>query len=75
MECNFEHTKKYIRKITINVLENDLPKNIVLNVNIPRFNKKGIRELKFVVKQMLTGLRNLIKESIQWDKKYYSVNW
>ena len=44
--ANFEHTKKYIRKITLSVLKNELPKNIVLNVNIPKLDKKGIRGIK-----------------------------
>ena len=45
-DANFEASKEYVRKITLNVLKNKLPEGIVLNVNIPDLKKdeiKGIR--------------------------------
>ena len=45
-DANFEASKEYVRKITLNVLKNKLPEGVVLNVNIPDLKKdeiKGIR--------------------------------
>ena len=45
-DANFEASKDYVRKITMNVLKNKLPEGVVLNVNIPVLKKdeiKGIR--------------------------------
>jgi 5'-nucleotidase len=36
MECRFETMKPFIRKITLEVLENRLPQGVVLNVNFPK---------------------------------------
>ncbi len=41
--ANFEHLKKHIRTIVKNVLENGLPEGIVLNVNFPKDQIKGVK--------------------------------
>ena len=41
--ADFSHLKKHIKSIAKNVLENGLPQGIVLNVNFPKENIKGIR--------------------------------
>lgn len=42
--ANFEPLKAYIRKISLNVLENGLPDGVVLNVNFPKSETfKGIK--------------------------------
>ncbi len=41
--ADFESLKKYVRIITNNVLKNSLPKGVVLNVNFPVNEIKGIR--------------------------------
>ncbi len=42
--ADFEPLKKYIRQITMNVLENGLPDGVVLNVNFPKSKTfKGIK--------------------------------
>ncbi len=42
--ADFESLKKYIRQITMNVLENGLPDGVVLNVNFPKSKTfKGIK--------------------------------
>jgi len=41
--ADFTHTKPYIKKITQQVLDNGLPKGVVLNVNLPKNNIKGIK--------------------------------
>jgi 5'-nucleotidase len=45
-EADFTHTREYIKKITQQVLKQDLPKGVALNVNFPKKRKdplKGIR--------------------------------
>lgn len=45
-DANFDACKEYVRKITMNVLKNNLPEGVVLNVNIPVLKEdkiKGIR--------------------------------
>ncbi|MBQ0116276.1 MAG: 5'/3'-nucleotidase SurE [Flavobacterium sp.] len=41
--AKFEHTKTYIKQITTEVLKNGLPKGVVLNVNLPKEEIKGIK--------------------------------
>jgi len=46
LTANFEHTTKFIETITKNVIENGLPKGVVLNVNIPKLSAKEIKGIK-----------------------------
>ena len=41
--ADFTHTKPYIKKIAEQVLVNGLPNGVVLNVNLPKQNIKGIK--------------------------------
>lgn len=45
-DANFEASKEFIKKITLNVLKNKLPEGIVLNVNIPDIKKEDIKGTK-----------------------------
>ena len=45
-DANFEASKEYVRKITLNVLKNKLPEGVVLNVNIPDLKKEGIKGIR-----------------------------
>jgi len=42
-DADFSHTESIVRTITNQVLENGLPKGVVLNVNIPKNEVKGIK--------------------------------
>jgi 5'-nucleotidase len=42
-DADFSHTESIVRTITKQVLENGLPKGVVLNVNIPKNEVKGIK--------------------------------
>ncbi len=44
--ADFSHTEKYIKKITLKVLENGLPEGVCLNVNIPLVNGYDIKGIK-----------------------------
>ncbi|HET8885892.1 MAG TPA: 5'/3'-nucleotidase SurE [Salinimicrobium sp.] len=47
LTADFEPTKKFVKKITQNVLKNGLPKGVVLNVNFPMIPEiKGIKICK-----------------------------
>ncbi|MDH5412632.1 MAG: 5'/3'-nucleotidase SurE [Flavobacteriaceae bacterium] len=45
-DANFEASKEFVKKITLNVLKNKLPEGIVLNVNIPDMKKEDIKGTK-----------------------------
>lgn len=42
-DTDFEPIKEYVKKITLEVLEKGLPEGVVLNVNFPKENIKGIK--------------------------------
>ncbi len=44
--ANFEATKPYIKSITENVLKEGLPKDVVLNVNIPNLSAQELKGIK-----------------------------
>lgn len=46
LEADFEPCKNYIRAIASKCLQNGLPNGVVLNVNIPKLNKKEIKGIK-----------------------------
>ena len=44
--ANFEPSKKFIKTIVENALENKIPNGVVLNVNIPNLEEKDIKGIK-----------------------------
>ena len=46
--ADFEAAKYFAKKITKTVLKNSLPKDVVLNVNIPKLSKKDIKIIKTI---------------------------
>ncbi|MFD1062140.1 5'/3'-nucleotidase SurE [Winogradskyella litorisediminis] len=44
--ANFEHCKSFVKTIAENVIKNGLPKDVVLNVNIPNITKNEIKGIK-----------------------------
>lgn len=46
MEASFDHTTKYVKRITESVIKNGLPKGVVLNVNIPKVSDEKIKGVK-----------------------------
>jgi 5'-nucleotidase len=45
-DADFSHTKEYIKKISLKVLENGLPKGVALNVNFPKISEEPIKGIK-----------------------------
>ena len=70
-DADFSQAKKYIQQIVRNVLENPIPKGIVLNVNIPKLPEKEIKGIK-VCKQAQAKCEESFDERINpHGKKYY----
>jgi len=44
--ANFEATKTFVKSIAANVLKEGLPKDVVLNVNIPNLSKQDLKGIK-----------------------------
>lgn len=44
--ADFEPTKKFVKKIAEEVLENGLPEGVILNVNLPKLSEKEIKGIK-----------------------------
>lgn len=42
--ADFDTIKPFIEKITLEALENGMPKDVVLNVNFPKLKKKRLKE-------------------------------
>jgi 5'-nucleotidase len=59
--ADFETMKPFIRKITLEVLENRLPQGVVLNVNFPKLTRTTSKESKYVVKKA-RWIENLIND-------------
>jgi len=46
MEANFDHTTKFVKRITEQVIQNGLPKGVVLNVNFPKVSDEKLKGVK-----------------------------
>tara|TARA_B100000941_G_C28472090_1_gene537001 strand:+ start:608 stop:1375 length:768 start_codon:yes stop_codon:yes gene_type:complete len=66
--AKFEHMKKFILSITLNVFKNKLPSNIILNVNFPKLRVKGVK----VCRQANTHWKEkFCKRENPMGKEYY----
>ncbi|NCT17091.1 MAG: 5'/3'-nucleotidase SurE [Flavobacteriaceae bacterium CG_4_8_14_3_um_filter_34_10] len=45
-DADFESSRSFIKKITLETLKNGLPKGVILNVNIPKLTKDKIKGIK-----------------------------
>ncbi len=70
-EADFEHTKLYIKQIVNEVLNNKLPKGIVLNVNIPKFSDKPISGIKICRQADAQWVEKFDKRKSPFGKDYY----
>ena len=70
-EADFSQAEEFIKKITLNVLDNPMPKGIVLNVNIPKLKKEEIKGVK-ICRQANAKWEESFDERINpHGKKYY----
>ena len=71
MDANFEPSKKYVRNIVQNVLENGLPKGVVLNVNIPRLPAEEIKGVKICRQANAHWVEEFDKRTNPIGREYY----
>ena len=71
LDANFEASKKYIEKITQQVLKNGLPKGIVLNVNIPNLPSEKIKGTKVCRQAKAQWVEDFDKRKSPMGKEYY----
>lgn len=70
-DANFKEAKTHIQDIVKKVLENPIPKGVVLNVNIPKLNSSEIKGIR-VCKQAYAKWEESFDERINpHGKKYY----
>lgn len=58
-EADFEESRDFVKRITLNVLKNGLPKGVVLNVNIPKLKREEIK-----------GIRICRQAQARWQEKF-----
>jgi len=69
-DANFEGIKKYIKKISLEVLKNGLPDGIVLNVNFPK-TKNSFKGIKVCRQARANWVEEFDKRKNPQGKEYY----
>ncbi len=70
-DANFAPCESFIKTITLNVLNNGLPKGVVLNVNIPNIPKKAIKGIKVCRQANANWVEKFDKRQNPQGKDYY----
>lgn len=70
-DANFDECKTFIKKITLEVLEKKLPKDVVLNVNIPNLTKEKIKGIKICRQAKAQWVEKFDKRTSPFGKDYY----
>tara|TARA_R110002051_G_scaffold10175_11_gene38819 strand:+ start:14743 stop:15525 length:783 start_codon:yes stop_codon:yes gene_type:complete len=71
LNANFEPCKKFIKVITQQVLQNGLPKGIVLNVNIPKLKASEIKGTKVCRQAKANWEEDFDKRTNPMGRDYY----
>lgn len=69
--ANFSHAKDYIQKIVREALENGIPNGVVLNVNIPKLEKKHFKGIKICRQARANWKEKFDKRISPSGKDYY----
>ena len=69
--ADFSQSKDFIRKITLNALNNGIPKGVVLNVNIPAVNKSDIKGVKICRQAKAYWVEEFDKRKNPLGQEYY----
>ena len=69
--ADFSHSKDFIRKITLNALNNGIPKGVVLNVNIPAVKKSEIKGIKICRQAKAYWVEEFDKRKNPLGQEYY----
>ena len=70
-DANFQPSESFIKKITLNVLNNGLPKGVILNVNIPNLSEKDIKGIKVCRQARANWVEKFDKRQSPQGKDYY----
>ena len=69
--ADFEQSKNFISMITLNALNNGIPKGVVLNVNIPSVRKSDIKGVKICRQAMAYWIEEYDKRKNPLGQEYY----
>ena len=69
--ADFSQSKDFIRKITLNALNNGIPKGVVLNVNIPAVKKSNIMGIKICRQAKAYWVEEFDKRKNPFGQEYY----
>ena len=69
--ADFSQSKDFIRKITLNALNNRIPKGVVLNVNIPAVKKSDIKGVKICRQAKAYWVEEFDKRKNPLGQEYY----
>ncbi len=69
--ANFDNIKSFIRKISLEVLENGLPEGVVLNVNFPKLKEKEIKGIRICRQAKALWVEKFDKRKTPQGRDYY----
>lgn len=69
--ANFEPITSFIKKITLEVLENGLPEGVVLNVNFPKLEEKDIKGIRICRQAKARWMEKFDKRKTPQGRDYY----
>lgn len=69
--ANFEPVKSFVKKITLETLENKLPPGVVLNVNFPKLKESEIKGIKVCRQAKAYYAQKFDKRQTPFGKDYY----
>ena len=69
--ADFSETANFVKKIATQVLENGLPKGVVLNVNIPKLPENEIKGIKICRQANAFWVEKFDKRTNPFGKEYY----
>jgi 5'-nucleotidase len=69
--ADFEPTKTFVKKIALEVLQNGLPKGVVLNVNFPKLKADAIKGIKICRQAKAVWIEKFDKRVTPQGKNYY----
>ena len=71
LHADFRPSEEYVKKISLNALQNGIPEGIVLNVNIPNLQTEEIKGVKICRQANARWKENYDKRTSPFGKKYY----
>ncbi|MDP2160807.1 MAG: 5'/3'-nucleotidase SurE [Flavobacterium sp.] len=69
--ADFDAIKSFVKKITLEVLENGLPEGVVLNVNFPKLKETDIKGIKVCRQAKAFWMEKFDKRKTPQGKDYY----